>query len=93
MKYLILLLVVFSVSACEEKKVGGYTEKELSQIVVKPFDRKAFEAAQNERLSQEAAFMETAEGKKAMSEKFNKSQNIPPEAKMKPLDYDKMFKK
>jgi hypothetical protein len=34
MKYLVLLMVVLAVSACEEKKVGGYTEKELSSIRV-----------------------------------------------------------
>jgi hypothetical protein len=89
MKYVILLLVAFAVAACGEKEVGGSTER----IEVQRFDPAAYEAAQSKRRAQDAAFMETAEGKKAMSEKFNKSQNIPPEAKMKPLDYDKMFKK
>jgi hypothetical protein len=53
MKYLTLLLVVFAVSACEEKKVVGSTEK----IEVQRFDRKAYNEAAQERRSQEAAQM------------------------------------
>lgn len=34
MKYVALLMVVFAVAACEEKKIGGYTEKELKAIKV-----------------------------------------------------------